>query len=148
MKPPSLEAIPPSFINLDVALKASHSLAPIAEYLGKSVSLLSSDFFADDFYLCMEPILDENIAFDAHHCTEYMLNLLEQLPIPCKDLLDSCSSRVFDYGIDSGFKDSTRLTIDLTASQLARMAELDIAVKVTVYPYHPDRVLHAPPLVE
>lgn len=143
-----LEVTPASFINLDVDLKASHSLAELAEYLAESVSILSNDFFGDTYYLCMEAALGESLIFNAYLCTEYMLKLLEQLPEPYKNLLSSCSSRIFDYGIDSGFKDKERLKIDFTASQLARLAALDITVRMTVYPYHPARVLHAPPPAE
>lgn len=142
----TLETYPAQFINLDVDLKSSLNLTAIKEYLDPSVSILTCDFFQDDFFLSMEPILNEDITFDAHSCTEYMLNVLEQLPTQYQELMKS-STCSFDYGFEGGANDYKPLHVELTTSQLARMAALNVTIKITIYPYHPDRVLRAPNII-
>lgn len=138
---PTPKIYPAKFINLDVELQSSLNLSPIAVHFDKSVTILTSDFFQDNFFLCMEPSLCKNVNTTVYHCTEYMLNLLEQLPPAYSELMNSCTSRVFDFGFDGGFKDNNRLNIELTPKQIARIAALQITIRITIYPYHPDRVL-------
>ncbi|AZS49743.1 hypothetical protein DM558_02630 [Entomomonas moraniae] len=127
-----------SFINLDLELLSPFDLSPIKDYWGTSVFPLTCDFFERNFYLCVEPVFNENESCTVYHCTEIMLNVLEQLPTEHKILLDSCTSCVFDYGFDIGANDSPPFQVELTPIQLTRIAALNITVRVTIYSYSHD----------
>lgn len=134
----TLEKCATSFINLDLELLSPLNLTPIKDHWGSSVFPLTCDFFESDFYLCVEPILSEEASNTVYYCTEAMLHVLEHLPIEYKILLDSYTSRVFDYGFDVGANDTPLFQIELSPSQLARIAALDITIRVTIYPYSPN----------
>lgn len=134
----TLEKCATSFINLDLELLSPLNLTPIKDHWGTSVFPLTCDFFESDFYLCVEPVLSEEASNTVYYCTEAMLHVLEQLPTEYKILLDSCTSRIFDYGFDAGVNDTPPFQIELLPSQLARIAALDITIRVTIYPYSPN----------
>lgn len=123
---------PACFLNLDVELKSSRDLAPLANHLDGDVFVLRCGMDGDAHVLCMEP--ESGLNPDIKTCTEYMLARMESLPEPLQALLDACMSIVFDYGFDGGLE-NLPLSVDLSPALLGRISALDASIRVTVYPY-------------
>ena len=125
---------PASFLNLDLELEAFTDLASIAESFGRRVFVLYCGDVGSGFRLSVEPIIDGGLSGDPHACTEYFLDLIEGLQRAHGDLWRSCSARVFDYGFDGGLEENPIQT-NIPSHHLARMANLGIEFRITVYPY-------------
>jgi hypothetical protein len=128
------QSVPATFLNIDVELKSALDMAPLAKHLEKSMYVLQCEPFEDGHSLRMEPLIERRLNADAKACTEHMLSALERLPAQLQTLLRSCATRVFDYGFDGGLEDNP-LSIDLSPTQLERIAALGATVRMTVYPY-------------
>jgi len=122
------------FLNLDLELEASSDLAFIAERFSQRAHVLYCGEVPGGYRLSVEPVIDGALSNDPVACTEYFLGLLEGLPQDCVALLQKCSSRVFDYGFDGGLEANPYHT-SISSKHLARMANLGIEFRVTIYPF-------------
>jgi hypothetical protein len=113
---------------------SSTDLAAIAESFGSSVYVLYSGEVEGGFRLSVEPVIDGSLCGDPVACTEYILLLVEGLSAEHRALWLSCKSRTFDYGFDGGLEESP-LHTNIRPDHLARMANLDIELRITVYPH-------------
>lgn len=123
-----------TFLNLDLELRSKQDLAPLAAYLNKHACLLHSGEFNGTYQLTAEPNVGGHSSGSAQPCTEEFLTTIASLSSDLRALFDGSHLRVFDYGFDGGLE-APPCTVDLPAAQLARMAELGIGIRVTVYPY-------------
>ena len=123
-----------SFLNLDMELEASFDLAPLAESLGQNVFVLYCGETEGGYRLSVEPVIGGGLNGNPAACTEYFVSLLEDLSKDQKNIWQSCSSRMFDYGFDGGFEENP-LHTDISLGHLARMAKLGIEVRITIYPF-------------
>jgi hypothetical protein len=129
---------PSEFLNLDLELRSKSDLAPLASHLDRCASLLHSGHFEGEFMVTAEPFVGGHANQSPQSCTEEFLNTLDSLPRNLHFLFEGCHQRQFDYGFDGGFE-ARPCTFDLPASQLSRMSQLGIDLRVTVYPYRADR---------
>lgn len=127
-------SIAASFLNLDLELEASTDLIAIAKCLGNRVFALYCGEADGRFRLSVEPVIDGALSSDPFACTEYFLCLLEGLSREHGDLWRLCSARTFDYGFDGGLEAKPFHT-NIPADHLARMANLGIELRITVYPF-------------
>src|SRR5690606_22234666 len=128
------------FLNLDVELRSKTDLSPLAKYFEKTASLLFNGKVGEDFQITIEPPIDARA--NAQECTQQIFALLSALPENLKELFQTCHTRIFDYGFESG-TDYPALIEELPVTQLANLANMDCSLIITVYPYSPE-----PPLEE
>jgi hypothetical protein len=125
-----------SFLNLDLELNATASLSRLAKHLKQSSFVLYNGPAKGMYRLCAEPVIGGKLSNSPRACTAHFLDVLESLPIDLAAAFKRCKSRVFDYGFDGGLE-SKPLSVNISASQLARLARLGVQVRITVYPYRP-----------
>jgi len=125
---------PASFVNLDLELLSEKEPVQLAAELGRTSFVLFSGPTPDGHLLCVEPVIGGLLSTDIEACTEHFLKLLETLTPEGDAQFRACRSRVFDYGFDGGFE-SNPIHVDLASGQLARIAALDLNVRITTYPY-------------
>jgi hypothetical protein len=125
---------PAAFLNLDFELRSNVDLAPLASYLERTTNVLFSGEAEGTFQLTAEPMSGGHPGQTPAKCTEEMLSVLGALPVEHRELFNKCHTRAFDYGFDGGVE-APPLSVDLGSSQLSRMADLNISLRVTVYPH-------------
>jgi hypothetical protein len=125
-----------SFLNLDLELNAAASLSRLAKHLESSSYVLYNGVVKGSYRLCAEPAIDGNLSKSLRACTSHFLDVLETLPNDLAAIFKRCKSRVFDYGFDGGLE-SKPLSVNISASQLARIVRLGVQVRITVYPHRP-----------
>ena len=125
-----------SFLNLDLELNASTSLSRLAKHLEDSAFILYNGPVNGSYRLCAEPLIRGNLSKSVSACTAHFLDILEALPKDLAALFKHCKSRLFDYGFDGGLE-SKPLSVNLSTAHLARIADLGVKVRITVYPYRP-----------
>ena len=125
-----------SFLNVDLELNATASLSRLARHLESSSYVLYNGAVKSLYRLCAEPVIGGNLSRSPRACTAHFLDVLEALPDDLAAAFKRCKSRVFDYGFDGGLK-SKPLSVNISASQLARIARLGAQVRITVYPHRP-----------
>jgi len=127
-------ADPAAFLNLDLELRCLEDLAPLASYLEQRAMVLYSGESGGEFRLTVEPLMGGHSNIGPDLCTGEMLTTLATLPEHLLRLFQACHLRVFDYGFDGGIDDKP-CSVDLSASQLAEVVRIGIAIRITVYPY-------------
>jgi hypothetical protein len=125
---------PAAFLNLDLELRSSEDLTPLATHLEKCAFLLFNGAVGDVFQLTAEPLIGGDLNQNPQACTEEFLQTIGALPDGLMALFRGCSERVFDYGFESGMQPPPCM-VNLPATQLSNMAQFGIALRVTVYPY-------------
>jgi hypothetical protein len=125
-----------SFLNLDLELNAVNDLSRLAKHLGRSAFVLYNGRIKGSYQLCAEPIIRGKLSKSPRACTAHLLEALEGLPKEFAAALKACTSRVFDYGFDGGLE-SKPLSVNISAAHLARISQLGIQVRITVYPHRP-----------
>lgn len=127
-------AEPAAFLNLDLDLRSTIDLTPLAMHLDLVASLLYCGHHAGEFHITAEPLIGGHPNIDAVTCTRELLGTLTSLPAALKELFDGCHRRVFDYGFDGG-SEAAPCSIDLPAVELSNIARMGIDLRVTVYPH-------------
>jgi hypothetical protein len=127
---------PAAFLNLDLELWSRESLASLGSYLSERAHVLYNGETPDGYLLTAEP-LHGGMGETPETCTAELLLTLDSLPEDFRAMIRRCDSRVFDYGFDSGLA-TPPLAVAVPSHQISRMAQWDIAIRVTVYPYRPD----------
>ena len=121
------------YLNLDLVCKSKQDLTPLVEHFGDKVFVLCNEKVEDGFYVVLEseaPEVDQYIPEDhARHIVE----LINNLPEPLRDLWHSCDSRTFDFGFRSGVAEGSYFA-DLSQEILQDIASLGASVRVTIYP--------------
>jgi hypothetical protein len=125
-----------TFLNLDLELRSRENLALLGAYLSERAHILYNAETPEGYLLTAEP-LNGGMGQTPEMCTEELLRTLEALPKDLSALVRGSHTRVFDYGFDSGVS-SPPLTVGIPPHHLSRMAQWDIALRVTVYPYRPE----------
>ncbi|OOG44753.1 hypothetical protein B0B52_06505 [Polaromonas sp. A23] len=129
-----IPSVPASFINLDLELESSSDLGVLEEELRRNAFVLHSGPVDAGFKLSVEPLIGGALSTNPAACTDHFLSTLEALSPEGAALLQSCTSRVFDYGFDGGLEANPSHT-DLNRTRLARMVALGIDLRITTYPY-------------
>lgn len=131
---PEIVSFPASFINLDLELESFSDLGPLAEELARSVFVLYCGPVEAGFRLSVEPVISGALSTGPDACTEHCLSMLEALSPEGAALLQSCTSRVFDYGFEGGLE-ANPIHTDLNRAHLARMVAAGVDLRITTYPY-------------
>jgi hypothetical protein len=125
-----MKAMPPaSYINLDIDLISSEDLSPLASQLEKNTFILRNQQVEGRFYFSFEPLpytkTPENSA-------KIVLALLQGLPSELKGLWASASSKVFNFGFESGVAPPPYIS-ELSTETLGQIAELGASIAITIY---------------
>jgi hypothetical protein len=123
-----------SFLNLDLELRSSDDLSPLAKHLGKYAFILHNGKVKSTHLLCAEPLINGGLSRSIRDCTNYFLQVLETLPTEYSHYFHHCKSRVFDYGFDGGLE-AKPLSVNISSGHIARISQLGIKIRLTVYPY-------------
>ena len=127
---------PSQFINLDLVLRSSSDLTPLAEYLGERVFVLSSGAAEGEFHLVLEAGI---VASDPETYIQYFLRLIDALPPEQRTLWAGCSSRIFDFGFEGGYN-APPLQMKLQPTMLGIFAERGLTVEITFYAHNDDPI--------
>ena len=120
------------FLNLDLDLESTTDLSPLVDYLGERVIVLCNEPVGDHFRLCLEPGGDLSHDFDPSECIDHFATLLNTLPLEIRSLWDSCESKVFDFGFESGLE-PFHFSSSLPVSAVRSISSLGGEIKITIY---------------
>lgn len=119
------------FINIDMVLSAPENLSGIATELAGQIFILQNDWYADAYQLAFECTFEHQ---QAAPVLDVFIGLLEQLSPQAKALLARCSKKMLDIGYNSG-NTAGALHDPIHAYQLKKLAEYDIDLHITIYPF-------------
>ena len=122
------------FLNLDLMLRSSSDLAPLAEHFGEHVIVLYNGEAEGAFLLALEASMDRQ---SPEELIGYFLRLVDALPAEQRAIWDRCSSRTFDFGFQAGCNASPG-QLKIEPAVLAMLAERGVTVEVTLYAYRCD----------
>ena len=125
---------PADFLNLDLDLESNEDLTPLANYFSEKAEVLYNGKGGGGYKLTAEPRIGGHPGSSPELCTQEMLATLGELSRDLLLLFRACRSRIFDYGFNGGLA-APPLSIVLPSAQLARIAQLEIDLRVTVYPH-------------
>lgn len=125
---------PTHFLNLDLVLRSSSDLTPLAEHFGEHVLVLSNGEAEGTFLLALETSI-ANPSPEA--CIRHFLRLVDAMPPAQRAVWDHCSSRIFDFGFQAGCNASPQ-QLKIEPTVLGMLAERGVTVEVTLYAYQCD----------
>ncbi|MBK8146976.1 MAG: hypothetical protein IPK58_01855 [Acidobacteria bacterium] len=124
----------PEFLNLDLELESSRSLAALSVFFAKSSEVLFNDRVGRSHRLTVEPLIRGKLNGHIGQCTNHFLKVLAELPPQLIPVWKGCKRRVLDYGFDGGLE-TAPLVVSLTNRQLSGIAELGLSITVTIYSF-------------
>ena len=138
------------FLNVDLDIKSSSDLSPIASFLGNRVWILFNDIITPGglYLLSLEPNPKREISNNPERYIRYLVELIDSLPPNLMKLWNKSASRVFDIGFRGGvvsqsesnddFQEIKVYKADLSPKMAAKLSRLRATIRITVYPYHPE----------
>lgn len=123
---------PASYITLDVDLISSEDLSPLASYLEEGAFVLGHQQAEGLFYLSFEPSYLPESENTPENSARLILELLQNLPAELRILWESASSKVFNFGFDSGVSPSPYIS-QLSPETLGKIAALGAGMEITIY---------------
>jgi len=127
----------PKFINLDLVLKSSTDLGPLAHAFEQDarVDIIAHHEYAGEFTLIAELVAHID-GLDAATLTQHFLAVIAGLPQEAIELWKSATTRRFDYGFESG-EQRPACEVAVPATTLVHIGGLGAEIAVTVYPFDP-----------
>ncbi|MDH0144607.1 hypothetical protein [Aquipseudomonas alcaligenes] len=123
---------PASYITLDVDLISSEDLSPLASYLEEGTFVLGHQQAEGLFYLSFEPSYLSESENTPENSARLILELLQSLPAELRILWESASSKVFNFGFDSGVSPPPYIS-HLSPETLGKIAALGAGMEITIY---------------
>lgn len=123
----------PHFITLDLELTADGPLDALALHFERTSLVLFHGRVPNGYLLVLEPEVHAEPSPDVQECTDHFLAAVRSLSPELRSIWNSCSSRVFDYGFDSGIEQPP-LRVVLPFSSLLEISSERIDVQVSLYP--------------
>jgi hypothetical protein len=118
------------YVNVDLMLESSISLASIVEAFGAEVLLLHQ---SDSREIYLASFETAHWVGDAESAIDRLCLLAENLPEGVRKTWDSCFTRIFDIGYKSGDSPQSFRSI-LHPDTIKRVAALGAGIVVTIYP--------------
>ncbi len=121
------------YLNLDVELESENDLTPLVEHLGEEIFVLCNQQVKTIFYTSFEPKYFEEGQNNPENHTRHILGLLDKLPDSLREMWNKCSSKIFDFGFDSGFAPCP-FHADLSPESLQGISAIGANVRISIYP--------------
>lgn len=123
--------IPTHFINVDLDLVCTESLAPLTEAFKRHrVRPINEHAERGQWLVGYEASLMDGTP---ESCTRSLLEAIAELPAPMKSLWNRCTKRDFNIGFECG-AEPWGFESSLTNETLRRIADLGASVTITLYP--------------
>jgi hypothetical protein len=117
-----------AFLNVDVDVRSAKPLEPLVEALGDSVSLHYIGRHGGAYWAHFAPYSPKS----ADAAVRTLAHLIRRLPGPARRLWAGARERVFDIGIQSGYRPHSAEHL-LSADAVKEIAQLGGTLKITVY---------------
>ncbi len=127
---------PTKFLNLDLELRSHEDLTPLATHFETCGIVLFNGASNAVLQLTVEPLMC-GLNESPQACTDELLQTIRALPSALLELFNSCTKRIFDYGFESGAH-APPFMVDILAIQLFKISQLEIDLRVTLYPHDDD----------
>ncbi|WPD23196.1 MAG: hypothetical protein SD837_01270 [Candidatus Electrothrix scaldis] len=122
------------YLNTDFELMASVDLTPLVEAFGEDALVLYNGKWGKYYKASFESPYDGSS--DPNDIISYFNELVTYLNEEEKSLYDSCFSKIFDIGFESGNSKFVCYS-ELRERTICILADLKARIGVTVYPYAP-----------
>jgi hypothetical protein len=120
------------FINADLEVRSHQDLSVLVQWLEKScVVLYDGEGRRPEERFASFEVHPESAG--CSECLEALCTRLEALPPEAMQVWSAAQSRVFDIGVQAG-DDPNRLALMVRPDLVARIAQLQGAIALTVYP--------------
>ena len=117
-----------AFLNVDVDVRSAKPLDPLVEALGDSVSLHYIGRQSGVYWAHFAPYSPKS----AEAAVRTLAHLIRRLPRPAQRLWAGARERVFDIGIQAGYRPHSAEHL-LSADAVKEVARLGGTLKITVY---------------
>jgi len=117
-----------AFLNVDVDVRSAKRLEPLVEALGGSVSLHYIGRQGTTYWAHFAPYSP----MSADAAVLEIARLIRRLPRPARRLWDGARERVFDIGIQGGYRPHSSEHL-LSTEALEQVTQLGGTLKITIY---------------
>jgi hypothetical protein len=122
---------PTSFINVDLEISSESDLSELVNHLAKDLCLLHHSQAEGKHHASFE-VRPSTSTDNPNEFIAVFHTVISSLPSPLRPIWDNCQRRLFDIGIQGGWKPNI-YTIPLTANCISQLAELQTECLVTIY---------------
>ena len=120
------------YLTTDFEIMSINDLTSIVEALEEDTSVLFNGKWGNFFKASFEaPIGSDR---DPNNIIAYFYELITFFKNEERQLYDSCFSKIFDVGFESGNSNSCYFT-ELRETTVKKLAEMNAKIGVTIYPY-------------
>jgi len=119
-----------SYLNTDLIIESPEDLTPIARAFGEDVIVMYNGEWGKVNRAAFEIAGSYS---DANDIIEYFCMLVESLNDAERRLWDSCFSKVFDIGYESGTSSQNYSSV-IRPNTLKRIAGIGAGIEITIYP--------------
>jgi len=121
-------------MTLDLLIGSNEDLSSLVEAFGDRVfPVYTGPDEAGGFYAVLEPPISDSPNEPPEFHAQHMASAIEGLPPLLLATWNRCTSRIFDFGFESGTHPSS-LSYDLSQDSLARISACGASCRITVYP--------------
>ncbi|RZB34119.1 MAG: hypothetical protein SRB2_03512 [Desulfobacteraceae bacterium Eth-SRB2] len=118
------------YLNTDLIIESPDDLTPIAEDLGEDVVVMYNGKWGKVNRAAFEIA---GVHSDANETIQYFCSLVEGLGEREQAIWDSCFSKVFDIGYESGTSAQNFSSV-IRPGTVKRIAGIGAAIEITIYP--------------
>lgn len=126
------------YLNTDLIIESSDDLTPIADDFRDDVIVMYNGKWGKVNRAAFEIA---GIHSDANETIQYFCMLVEGLDKKLRSIWDSCFSKVFDIGYESGTSPQNYSSV-IRPETLKRVAGIGAAIEITIYPPIDEREKH------
>lgn len=118
------------YLNTDLIIESPDKLSAIADAFGEDVIVMYNGQWGNIHRASFEVAGSHA---DANETIEYFCCLVENLDQQERAIWDTCFSKVFDIGYESGLSPQN-YSSKLRSETIKRIAQIGAAVEITIYP--------------
>lgn len=122
------------FLNVDLDIQSEQDISLILNELGNNVFILHQEIQDNHHFARLE--IDRD-ASNADKTINYFCDLIESCSKEARKTWDSCSTRIFDIGYESGIKPNY-FTSKINTMTVERIARIGASINITIYPISDD----------
>ena len=117
------------FLNVDLEIESQQDISLIVKELKQNVCILHHEKQQDYHFARLE--IDRDVA-NADKTINYFCDLIENFSEEARKIWDSCCTRIFDIGYESGMNPNY-FTSKINALTIKRIANIDASINITIY---------------
>ena len=118
------------FLNVDLDIESQQDISLIMKELKENVCILHHEKQQDYYFARLE--IDRDVA-NVDRTINYFCDLIDNFSEEARKTWDSCCTRIFDIGYESGIKPNY-FTSKINYTTIQRLASIDASINVTIYP--------------